>query len=151
MIALISPSLLFVARCFPQSGLCHFGVHWAKGHISDAITRGLYLLYGIYYMINITGVLNMTYNVSWVHAKLLQSCLTLCNPMNCSPPDSLVHRVLQVKILEWVAISHSRDLSNAGIKSLPHVSCIGRQVLSTSVHLGSPECFGISYLFSNRP
>ena len=84
-------------------------------------------------MINITGVLNMTYNVSWVHAKLLQSCLTLCNPMNCSPPDSLVHRVLQAKIVEWVAISHSRDLSNAGIKSLPHVSCIGRQVLSTSV------------------
>ena len=50
-----------------------------------------------------------------------------------SPPDSLVHRVLQVKILEWVAISHSGDLPNLGIKSLSHVSCIGRQVLSTSV------------------
>ena len=53
--------------------------------------------------------------------------------MECSLPGSSVHGVLQAKILEWVAISHSRDLSNPGIKSLSHVSCIGRQVLSTSV------------------
>ena len=37
--------------------------------------------------------------------KLLvaQSCLTLCNPMNCSPPGSSVHGILQARILEWVA------------------------------------------------
>ena len=38
-----------------------------------------------------------------VHAKLLQSCLTLCNPMDCSPPGSSVHGILQARILEWVA------------------------------------------------
>ena len=40
------------------------------------------------------------------HAQLLQSCPTLCNPMDCSLPGSSVHRILQVTILEWVAISH---------------------------------------------
>ena len=40
-----------------------------------------------------------------VHA---QSCLTLCNPMNCSLPSSSVHGIFQARILEWVAISSSR-------------------------------------------
>ena len=38
------------------------------------------------------------------HVKLLQLCPTLCNPMDCSPPDSSVHEILQARILEWVAI-----------------------------------------------
>ena len=40
-------------------------------------------------------------------AELLQSCLILCNPMDCSPPGSSVHGILQAKILDWVAISSS--------------------------------------------
>ena len=39
-----------------------------------------------------------------------QSCLTLCDPVNCSPPGSSVHRILQAGILEWVAISYSRGI-----------------------------------------
>ena len=35
---------------------------------------------------------------------LLQSCLTLCNPMDCSPLGSFVHRIFQARILEWVAV-----------------------------------------------
>ena len=42
-----------------------------------------------------------------MHAKLFQSCLTLCDPMDCSPPGSIVHGFLQARILEWVAISFS--------------------------------------------
>ena len=34
-----------------------------------------------------------------------QPCLTLCGPMNCSPPGSSVHGMLQARILEWVAVS----------------------------------------------
>ena len=37
-------------------------------------------------------------------AKSLQSCLTLWDPMDCSPPGSSVHRILQARILEWVAL-----------------------------------------------
>ena len=40
-----------------------------------------------------------------MHAKSLQSCPTLCDPMDRSPPDSPVHGILQARILEWVAIS----------------------------------------------
>ena len=50
-------------------------------------------------------------------AKLLQLCLTLCDPMDSSPPGSTVHGILQERILEWVAISSSReDLPNSGIE-----------------------------------
>ena len=37
-----------------------------------------------------------------------QSCPTLCNPMNCGPPGSYVHGILQARILEWVAMPSSR-------------------------------------------
>ena len=40
-----------------------------------------------------------------------QSCLILCNPMDCSPPGSSVHGILQARILEWAAISSSRGSS----------------------------------------
>ena len=39
-----------------------------------------------------------------VHAQLLQLCLTLCDPLDCSPPGSSVHGILQARILEWAAI-----------------------------------------------
>ena len=40
-----------------------------------------------------------------------QSCPVLCNPMDCSPPGSSVHGILQARILEWVAIPSSRRSS----------------------------------------
>ena len=49
--------------------------------------------------------------VSWITlaaaAKLLQSCLTLCDPIDGSPPGSPVPGILQARTLEWVAISFS--------------------------------------------
>ena len=44
-----------------------------------------------------------------MHTKPLQSWLTLCNSMDCSPPGSSVYGITQARILEWVAISFSRD------------------------------------------
>ena len=46
-----------------------------------------------------------------VHAKSLQSCPTLCDPMDCSPPNSSVHWILQARIVEWVAVPSSRGSS----------------------------------------
>ena len=40
-------------------------------------------------------------------AKSLQSCLTLCDPIDSSPPGSPIPGILQVRTLEWVAISFS--------------------------------------------
>ena len=39
-----------------------------------------------------------------------QSCLTLCNPIDCSLPGSSIHWIFQARILEWVAISSSRGI-----------------------------------------
>ena len=44
-------------------------------------------------------------------ALVTQSCLTLCNSVDCVPPGSSIHRTLQARILEWVAISFSRGSS----------------------------------------
>ena len=41
-------------------------------------------------------------------SEVAQSCLTLCNPLDCNPPGSSVHGIFQARILEWVAISFSR-------------------------------------------
>ena len=46
----------------------------------------------------------------------------LCDPMDCSPPDSSVHRILQVRVLEWVAIPFSRGSSH--FRGQSWVSCI---------------------------
>ena len=51
------------------------------------------------------------YTHAWVHAPLLQSYLTLCDPMDCSPPGSSVHGILQARILESVVILFSTRLS----------------------------------------
>ena len=53
-----------------------------------------------------------------------QSYLTLCNPMDCSPPGSFVHGIFQARILEWVAISYSRGFfrPNPGIEPLSFTS-----------------------------
>ena len=40
-----------------------------------------------------------------------QSCMTLCDPMDCSPSGSSVHGILQARILEWVAVSFSGGFS----------------------------------------
>ena len=47
----------------------------------------------------------------YVHTKSLQSCPILCDLMDCSPPGSSVHGILQVRILEWVARPSSRGSS----------------------------------------
>ena len=51
-----------------------------------------------------------------------QSCPTLCNPTDCSPPGSPVHGILQERILEWVATSFSRRSSPP--RDWTRVSCI---------------------------
>ena len=64
---------------------------------------------------------------------------TLWNPVDCNPPGSSVHGILQARILELVALSFSRGSSRPGDQTcVSRVSCIGRRVLSHLCHLGSP-------------
>ena len=59
-----------------------------------------------------------------------QSCLTLCDPMNCSPPGSSVHEIFQARILEWVAISFSmlflKVQENMAFDKIFHDTFIGK-------------------------
>ena len=65
-----------------------------------------------------------------VHAKSLQSYLTLYNPMDCSSPGSSVHGMLQARILKWVAMPSFRGSSRPRDQThVSYVSCIARQVL----------------------
>ena len=56
-----------------------------------------------------------------------KSCLTVWDPMGCSPPGSSVRGIFQARILEWIAISFSRGSSQPMDRT--HVSCIDRWIL----------------------
>ena len=58
-----------------------------------------------------------------MHAKSLQSCPTLCNPTDSSPPGSSVHGILQARILEWVAVSFSNACMHAKLLQLCPTLC----------------------------
>ena len=84
-----------------------------------------------------------------LHAKSLQSCLTMCDPTDCSPPGFSVHGILQARILEWVAISFSKGSSRSRDRScVSSVSWTGRWILTTRAtwearvftHLWSTDC-----------
>ena len=51
-----------------------------------------------------------------------QSCPTLCDPMDCSPPGSFVHGILQARIVAWVTIPFSRGSSRPTDQT--HISCV---------------------------
>ena len=71
-------------------------------------------------------------------AKSLQSCPTLFDPMDYNPPGSSVHRILQTRILEWLAIPFSRGSSQPRDWSFVFcASCIGRAESLPLSYLGS--------------
>ena len=68
-----------------------------------------------------------------------QSSPTLCSTLDCSPPGSSAHRILQVRVLEWVAMPFSRGSSQP--RDWTHVSCIaGRFFTSISKEVWKPLC-----------
>ena len=91
------------------------------------------------------------YSCAWKYPFLLlvsrscvcmcaQSCLTLCDPMDCSPPGCSVHGISQARILEWIAISYFRGPSQPRDWTLIFcISYIGRQALYHQRHLGRPR------------
>ena len=70
--------------------------------------------------------INIWYDLFWV-SPCAQSCPTLCDLTDCSPPGSSVHWISKARILEWVAVSCSRG--SFPPRDRTHVSCISRWVL----------------------
>ena len=48
--------------------------------------------------------------------SVTKSCPTLCDPMDCSPPGSSVHEILQARVLEWVTTPFYRGSSDPGME-----------------------------------
>ena len=68
--------------------------------------------------------------LSWQSPAHAQSCLTPSRPTDCSLTGSSVHRTFQARVLEWVAISSSRESSRLRDWTLlSRVSCLGRRIL----------------------
>ena len=62
-----------------------------------------------------------------MRAQSLQSCLILCNPMDCNPPGSSVQGIHQARILEWVAVPFSRGSPQCRDRTrVSYASSIGR-------------------------
>ena len=101
-------------------------------------------------------------------AKSLQSCPTLCNPIDGSPPGSPVPGILQARTLEWVAISFSnawkwkvkgKSLSRVRLFTTPWTAAyqapppmgFSRQEYWSGVPLPSPPHFPTSSVYQNLP
>ena len=83
-----------------------------------------------------------SYHAAAAAAKSLQSCLTLCDPIDSSPPGSPVPGILQARTLEWVTISFSNAWKwEVKVKSLSRV-----QLLATpwTAAYQAPLCMGFS-------
>ena len=78
-----------------------------------------------------------------------RSCSTPCDPMDCNPPGSSTHGILQARILEWVAMTFSRQTSQPGDRT--HMSSVYLHWQGSSLPLVPPEkplnyCCGLKYL-----
>ena len=73
-----------------------------------------------------------------------QSCLTLWNPMNCSPPGSSVYWIFQARMLEWVAISYS--MRSFRPRDWTPISCIDRWLFTTELPGKSLLHYNCNYL-----
>ena len=69
-----------------------------------------------------------TWESVYLRVLVAQSCSTLCDPMDCSLPDSSVHGILQAGILEWVGISFSRGPFRS--RDQTQVSCISGRLFT---------------------
>ena len=86
-------------------------------------TSSLFLLLKRAYLSDLLGM------HQGVHAKLFQSCPTLCDPMDHSPPGSSVHGFSRQEYWSGLPCPPPGDLADPRIKPISLVSCIGRQVL----------------------
>ena len=100
---------------------------------------------GMFGVENTLDVGTQSIDLKKVKVLVVQICPTLCDPMEGSPPSSSVHGILQIRILEWVAIPFSRESSWS--RNQTPVSCTaGRSFIvwasreDPSIDLGSAKC-----------
>ena len=113
-----------------------------------ALTRQTFVGKVMSLLLNMLSRLVITFLPSSSESKVAQSCLTLCDPMDCSLPGSSIHEILQARILECIAISLSRGSSQP--RDLTQVShTAGRSFnLWATREAARSKCLLISWLQS---
>ena len=96
------------------------------------------------YLLTFTFILIICWNYytldACVRALSFQSCPTLCDPMDCSPSGSSVHRILQARILSGLPLPPPGDLSDPGMHPLLPVSLV---LQADSLSTGPPGKLGL--------
>ena len=121
------------------AGQGHPGNFWRASHVWCLDLSGGYQV----------ALITWSFTALWFTVCVCNHCcclvaklgLTLCNPMNCSPPGSTVNGISQEETLEWVAISFSRGSS--WLRGQTHVSYTGRQTATEAP--GKPPCTTIYF------
>ena len=98
--------------CVPDT--THFLIYKLRAWLKDFVSfiQKQYRLFQFYLSVDLFA----NFNATILHAKLLQSCPTLCYPMDYRVPGSSVHDIVQAGILEWLPCSPPGDLPNPGIE-----------------------------------
>ena len=110
MVTLLSLTYLSKGeKCAFRDGLALFKMRCNFTKITDCIQLSLQKIWSDKCPFS-KGLFSSLISIWWV-SKVTQSYPNLWDPMNCSPPGSSVHGILQARILEWVAISFSRGSS----------------------------------------
>ena len=127
------PGLLWKTKfsIFPSDLICcdrSVGCQLQPVHLLEIFSLWLYLifldflLYNCSFSVFICISFSSSINIIHAAAAKLQSCPTLCDPIDSSPPGSSVHGILQARTLEWVAISSSSAWKwKVKVKSLSRV------------------------------
>ena len=100
---------------------------WPLDRLISYVTANIFRFLSLSVCVCLSLIIYTCVCVKW--SEVAQSCPTLCDPVDCSPPGSSIHRILQARILEWVSMGFSRqeywsglpfpfqgDLPNPGIE-----------------------------------
>ena len=91
----------------------------------------------------VTGMEKVSFHSNPKESEVIQSCPTLCDPMDCSLPGSSIHGIFQARVLEWVAISFSRIPKKGNAKEcsnyctivlISHMSKVMLKILQARLH-----------------
>jgi len=93
---------------------------WPLDRLISYVTANIFRFLSLSVCLSLSHYIYMCVCVKW--SEVAQSCPTLCDPVDCSPPGSSTHGILQARILEWVAISFFRESSQP--RDWTQVSCI---------------------------
>ena len=154
---MLRPSLPSFVFCTVEDSVWD-AEHWiASGEAAYKLGLWSSRLWLLYFLHKIGPVSYINSKISifstfkyWPYATIplflvTKSCLTLCKPMDCSPPGSTVYEISQARILEWVAFSFSRTSSQP--RDWIHVSRTDRQIFF--YNWATREALNTSYFTPN--